>query len=310
MGSYLLVGVPRSGTSWVGEALSLGHGAKYLDEPDGFRDAFPFRVMMRYGESPILAPGDAAPDYERMWNGILSGGRPPRDPRGRLGQFAFEQAGTEARRRARAGTGTSLWLQVAEQTAQPARTDPDARDVFVTSVQCVGALDWIAQRFSPRVIVLFRSLLNTVASWHEMTYMHNPKESATLAAFAQRAWGVDPPAPDAPLVAQRAFVVAVQFGLLRSAIARHPEWVVASHEELCGDASVRLRALAAAVGLDWSDAADDFVRASNEESDEPWGTKRLTHLQPERWRDRLGAEDVDAIREVVDRFPDRAGIAI
>ncbi|MBM3674640.1 MAG: hypothetical protein FJW88_06730, partial [Actinobacteria bacterium] len=76
MPRFLLVGVPRSGTSWTGTALGLTAGTRYVDEPDGFRDAFAFRVMMRRGENPVLDPADPAPDYEQLWSGAFAGGLP------------------------------------------------------------------------------------------------------------------------------------------------------------------------------------------------------------------------------------------
>lgn len=310
MASFLLVGLPRSGTSWVGQALSRGPGVRYLDEPDGFREAFPFRVMMRYGESPILDRSDPAPDYERLWRGILAGGLETRDPRGMLGQLAFERAGTQARRNARAGSGTSFLLRVAERTAQPPRPDLNAQHVFVTSVQCMGSLDWIVERFAPRVIILFRSLLNTIASWHELEYMRNPRETASITTYAWKHWRVEPPPSDAPEIAHRAFIVAVQTGMLRCAADDHPDWTTASHEELCVDAAARLPALAGQIGLDWTKAADDFIQDSNREGGGPWSTTRVTHLQPERWRDRLTPEDVSAINSVIDQFPEEARVTV
>lgn len=305
---YLLVGLPRSGTSWVGKSLTQGPGVRYLDEPDGFREPFPFRVMMQYGESPILDPGDPAPDYERLWRGIYSGGLRSQNVRGRIAQAAFDRAGTAARRRARAGDGTSLLLQLAMRTAQPPTPDPDAVHLFVKSVQCIGAVDWIVNRHSPRVIVLFRSLLNTVASWYQLEFVRNPREVAALTAYARRSWGVEPPPPTAPAVAHQTFVVAVHTGMLRCAADRHPEWTVASHEEICLDPPARLRALAETVGLEWTEAADSAVRESDRDGNEPFSTNRVSQREPERWRERLTPDDVSEIRRVIDGFPDEARV--
>ena len=143
-----------------------------------------------------------------------------------------------------------------------------------------------------------------------MLCRRNPRESASLSAYAWKHWKVKPPASDAPVIAHRAFIVGVQTGMLRCAADTHPEWTVASHEDLCVDAAVRLPQLAGAVGLDWSPAADDFVQASNREGGDPWSTNRLTHLQPERWRDRLTPEDVRAINSVIDQFPEEARVTV
>ena len=100
MGRVLLAGVPRSGTSWTGEALGHAANVAYVDEPDGFRDAFAFRVMMRYGENPALAPGEDAPEYERLWAGAFAGGRAPSGLKARLAQRAYLSVETPVRQHA------------------------------------------------------------------------------------------------------------------------------------------------------------------------------------------------------------------
>src|SRR3954465_9621264 len=103
MGRYLLAGVPLSGTSWTGQALGLCAGVRYVDEPDGFRDAFAFRVMLRHGENPRLAPGARAPGDGALGGGALGGGGRSRSLRARIAERAYHEAGTEARRAARRG---------------------------------------------------------------------------------------------------------------------------------------------------------------------------------------------------------------
>ena len=92
---------------------------------------------------------------------------------------------------------------------------------------------------------------------------------------------------------------------LADAAARNPEWIVARHEELCVDSAVRMRALAEEVGLEWSDAAEGFVRDSDRDG-AGFATTRVASAQADRWRDRLSADDVETIRAVLHGFPDRA----
>jgi hypothetical protein len=305
----LLVGVPRSGTSWTGRALGSTLDTCYVDEPDGFRDAFAFKVMMEFGEYAHVEPGAPAPEYRRLWAGAFAGGSRARGPRARLAEWTYQRAGTPARRSARRGGSISLWLQAALRTAEPAVADPSARNVVVKSVQCALALEWIAHEFAPRVVVLFRHPLNTIASWRDMGFVasatRNPREHAVLTEAAATRWGVVPPPADAPELAHHAFEFGVLTNALADAAAVHPDWIVARHEELCVDAPARLRELAEALGLDWSDAADRFVRASDREG-AGFATTRVASAQPDRWRDRLSTEDVDAIREVLRGFPDRS----
>ena len=302
MGRILLAGAPRSGTSWTGRALGRCSGVRYVDEPDGFRDAYAFRVMMEYGENPAARPGDVLPAYERLWAGAFSGGRPASGVRQLIAARAYHHAGTPARRRARAGDGTSGLLRLAMATARPPVADPTAGHVVVKSVQCCRSIEWVVDRFAPRVLVLLRHPLNAIASWREMGFVRNPRENASLAAGAAARWGVTAPDPDAPQLAQQAFVYAVLTNALTEAASRHPDWIVARHEELCRDSVVELRLLATRLGVEWTDAAEEFVIGSDR-AGSGFATARIAAEQADRWRERLSPEDVDVIRRVLDQFP-------
>jgi hypothetical protein len=307
MARILLAGVPRSGTSWTGQAFGVTPGARYVDEPDGFRDAFAFKVMMTFGEYANLVPGDVAPEYRRLWAGAFAGGVRASGPGARFAEWTYHRAGTPARQRARRGDQVSPWLAAALRTAVPPVADTRARHVVAKSVQCPLAVEWIAHEFDPRVVVLFRHPLNTIASWRDMGFVasgaRNPREHAVLTEVAAARWGVGPPPVDAPDMAQHAFEFGVLTNALADAVARHPEWIVARHEDLCIDAPTRLRELGERVGLEWDDAADRFVRESDREG-AGFATTRVAREQADRWRDRLSAEDVDAIRAVLHAFPD------
>jgi hypothetical protein len=89
---------------------------------------------------------------------------------------------------------------------------------------------------------------------------------------------------------------------LREATARHPEWVVARHEELCGDPAARFRALARRCGLTWGAEAEQFLAESDQDGT-PYRTLRRTAEQPDRWRERLEPEQVATIRETLAHLP-------
>lgn len=298
----LLAGLPRSGTSWAGEALGHTSEVAYVDEPDGFRDAFAFRVMMQYGENPALTTTDTAPEYERLWAGAFAGGRAPSGPRARLAQRAYLSVETSARQKARSGSGVAPALRIAQRFAQPPQADPNARHILVKSVQCARSLDWIHHHFEPRIVILLRNPLNALASWRDLGFVGNPLESADLADEAQRRWGISAPNPDAPSLAHQSFTFGALTESLLSTAEKHPEWIVVRHEVLCEDAPNRFRALAEQLGLTWTEEAETFVRDSDREG-QGYATKRVAGDQPLRWRERLSDDDVEVIRGVLAQFP-------
>ena len=302
MSALLIAGVPRSGTTWIGRALGHTEQTAYVNEPDGFRDPLAFRMMLAYGENPILDPGDAAPDVEALWAGALAGGRPAGTIRDRLARLLFERTPLDDLRTARARGHASGRAGLAARFAVARVAAPDASRVVVKSVQSALALEWIVGRFEPRVLVIERNPLNVLSSWSELGYVRNPRETTAIAAYARKHWDVDPPGDDAPHLALQAFLFGVLTSALRDAVAKHPEWVRTRHEDLCVDTVPRFRALATELGLVWGDAAEQFLTESDQEGT-PYRTLRRTEEQPDRWRERLDAEQVAIIRETLARFP-------
>jgi hypothetical protein len=90
-------------------------------------------------------------------------------------------------------------------------------------------------------------------------------------------------------------------------VAKHPEWLLVTHEDLCVDSTVRIREVCERAGLTWSDDVRRFL----EESDRPgtgFSNVRVTREQPTRWRGRLDDQQVAEITEILGRFPTRGWI--
>ena len=301
MSALLIAGVPRSGTTWIGRALGHTDGTAYVNEPDGFRDPLAFRVMVDRGENPVLVPGEDAPDIERLWAGALAGGREAGTVRDRAARLLYDRSPLEARRSARAAGRATGTLGVAARLAVPRVADAASR-VVVKTVQSALSLEWVSDRFSPRVLLIERNPFNVLSSWHELGYVRNPRETAAITAYARRQWDIDAPPDGAPHIATQAFVFGVLTAALRDAASRHPDWSRARHEDLCIDTVPRFRALAAEVGLVWGEDAERFLTDSDRDGT-PYRTQRRTEEQPDRWRDRLDPNQVATIRDVLARFP-------
>jgi hypothetical protein len=300
--SLLIVGVPRSGTTWTGRVLGRTDGAVYVNEPDGFRDPLAFRVMRALGENPILEPSDSAPDYERLWRGALAGGRPAGTFRDRIARLAYERSRLRDRRAARDEGSVRPRLQLAAAAAVPRLAEPAGGPVVVKSVQSILALDWVWERFRPRILVIERNPLNVLASWIELGYVRNVRERDAVAAYASRRWAIESPDANSSQLVHQAFTYGTLATELREAAVRHPEWTVARHEDLCVDPTASFRTLAETFGLVWGDASEQFLTDSDSDGT-PYRTLRRTAEQPERWRERLDADQVATIRKTLGRFP-------
>jgi hypothetical protein len=300
----LVVGAPRSGTTWIGKALGHTANATYVHEPDGTADPFAFAAKLGLAFTPVLAGDEDLPRYERLWAGAFSGGQRAGTARDRLARKVFTQATQEEKQRARQDGEFSWRLRLARAAAVPLVPDPSKQNVVVKSVHAPLAVEWVWRRFEPTVLVVRRHPYNVLASRIEMGFNPGLRTVAKAAEFAEREWGVEPLQTDDPPLLQNAFHLAIMLLAMTDALQRHPKWHSVSHEELCTDPVPRFRALAARLGLDWSTDAETFLDDSNK-SGTGYATNRIAEEQPDRWRERLTADQVSTIDAALARFPDR-----
>ncbi|MFM8973517.1 MAG: sulfotransferase, partial [Actinomycetota bacterium] len=236
MTRVLVLGVPRSGTTWSGRALGATEGTAYVNEPDGFAEPYAFGIMLAHGEHPTIAPGSTAPDYERLWRGAFAGGRPADTVRDRAARFLYARTPVEARRAARATHDVPARLRAVRALAVPPVADPDARHVVVKSVQGCLSAEWIVQHHADaRVLLVERHPYNVLSSWRDLRFVREGREFDRVATWAAERWGVARPAPGSPHLALQTFFYGILTCALRETAAAHPEWVRTTHEYLCID---------------------------------------------------------------------------
>jgi len=315
MTQVLLVGLPRSATTWVGRCIGHAAGARYIDEPDN-ENIHPYavRAKRRLGRYPILRPQDQAPpDYERLWALAAAGGEQPAGLRGRVSHRFYDPVRWHAHPEGRRDLGTRghLRLRASELLATAGRATP-FEHLVVKSVFVPFAMEWLVRRWDGPIVLAVRDPLNAVASWWDLGWRDvlghhrafGTGASAVPEALIETLGEVRVPPlvePHSPLQ-----LLAWQFGLLSSALLssyrRHPEWVLARHDELCSDPVPKFKALFARVGLPWSDTAEEFLLESDRPGSGAFDTTRVASREHARWRDRLSPEQVSEVRQVIEGF--------
>ncbi len=302
MSRVLLLGVPRSGTTWAGRALGSTDGTAYVNEPDGFREPFALRIMLKYGEHPYIAPGEKAADYARLWTSAFGGGRPPSSFSDKATRFIYDRTPLEDRRAARSTGKVPLRLRIVGSLAQPFAAAAEARHVVVKTVQGCLSTDWILEHIDAQAILIERNPFNVLSSWRDLGFVSEGREFDRIALLASQRWGVERPTKGAPHLALQSFFYGVLSASLRESAMRHPDWIQTTHEYLCVDSNDRFASLAAQVGLEWGEKAAAFI-ADSDTDGTPFRTMRRSSEQPERWRERLSTEETQTIRSVLESFP-------
>jgi hypothetical protein len=312
--AVLVVGVPRSGSSWVGRVLGSTPDAVYLGEPDNHEHC-PFALRAKLGLRgrfyPDVRPAETVPVYEQLWREAFA------SPLSR--EYSFSERARRALalrllRRASDGevrrsisdpAAAPRTVRVAARLAVPERPPAHDGNLVVKSVHAQLALEWIASRFPVNVLVVLRQPLNVLSSWKEMGWLHDgsdPLGELDPASARQLEEAFDLPRTDAASPVEQA---AELIGLLNAALVdgarRHPEWTVVAHEELCEQPHESFRAAAAAVGLGWDRGGDDLLDQLNQPG-AGYETTRVAAGLEDVWRTRLTSGEIDAARSVLQRF--------
>jgi len=296
----VIVGLPRSGTTWTAEVLARAEGALKVGEPDN-EDKHPTAIYAkrRLGRYPALAAGDEDRDYRRLWEWSLSGA--PEDQRDRLAHFVLRHG---AERRLHEGR-RDPFAWVAGTIARHHRPNPTApARIVAKSIHLQLALDWLVEHFDVDVLVVSRHPANVLASWMEVNLKDG--RNATLETrpdirrrYTDR-WGVPLPGPDP--VERMSWRIGLLVAALEESATRHPEWHHRTHERLCDDPPAEFRQLFDELGLTWTAQADDYLEAKNQPGT-GFQLKRVASEMSDAWRQRLDDRHLAVLRETLALFP-------
>lgn len=311
MRSTLVVGVPRSGTTWVAAVLARAAGATYLEEPDNhFRFAYAFRAKQALGQGqyPRLAPGargGAADELEMLWRAAFEPvPRWRRGTRPALANSLVRRAGASRVTSALSTRRPQLVLRLAASLAAPERPPEIAAGLVVKSVYTALCAEWVAELCKPSVVVVLRRPLSVLSSWIALGWLKrgSPAPLETLGSeivdtLAER-YGV---APEGSEIARAAWVVAALTSELEDAARRSRDWHVVRHEALCASPATAFPDLAAAVGIRWRSEGERAL-AEMSRPGSGYETARLPQQTIDSWRTRLTPDAVAEASKVFEAF--------
>jgi hypothetical protein len=316
MTPLLVVGVPRSGTTWVARILAKTLRAEVIDEPDNhFVSPYAFMAKRRlgHGNYPRLHAGDQAPEYGFLWRSafgqVARGGTPGAQQRRALARhlLARERPQHVIRTLTREDR-PRLGLRIAEILAVPEEPPRDAQAFVVKSVYAALSVDWIAELCSPWVVLVVRHPLNVLSSWLEMGWIDEgvlQLMAAPLRAELATRYGTPLPSRSWSAIAQAAWLCGALTCALSEAYTDLGTRTVVSHEQLCRRPREGFRAIAEGFRLPWSPDAERLLVELNRPG-QGYETARVAEGLPDIWRRRLSRGQAREAMDALEPFPSDA----
>lgn len=267
-----LVGLPRSGTTWIGSVLNTAPGTKYFFEPFNWIYIPASAQHLR----KYLRGDDCDEEFAQYCRSAFAG---------RLDEKHFILH--------------LSWLY------KQLRWFPGR--VAIKDVHCFLALEWIHQHMTPTTVIVMRHPCAVAASWFRLwgetqiglhLLLEQPK---LMNDYLQ-------PFEDVIKTARGfwqkigAFWGAMYYVMLEQQ-KKHPSWIVVQHEQFCQNPTQAYRQLFERLDLPWSARTDELLEASTQKkSKNPFMTQRISSQEPDKWRKELEPWQIEEIQQFVRAF--------
>jgi hypothetical protein len=301
----VIVGSPRSGTSWTMRALASAADTVHVLEPDS-EDKWPAAIhaKRRLGRYPVLQPGAHSPAYRRLWAWSLQGAHEPQ-----RSVWARHILGPGAEDRIYDGRRDPVTWFASTLARDPrvlpaSTTGSDSPRIVAKSIHAQFAIEWIAAEFDTDVLFLLRHPASVLASWMELNLKDSRYSTLEhrddIRARYVEPWNLPLPGPDP--IERMSWMIGLLMAAIEDTSARHPEWHIRTHEQLCADPTGEFRRLYGDLALPWGRATEEFLDAHNSPGS-GFMVKRVASELTDSWQRRLDDDQLATLRRVLSWFP-------
>ena len=195
----------------------------------------------------------------------------------------------------------SRGLRVATRLGRPVSAAPGSGRRVVKSVFAALSLEWLVNRYGPRVVLVRRHPLDVIASQVRLGWGGAPVDERGVAPRLDR-WQVPAFPAGGGQFEKQVWLAGFTMSAYDEVADGHPEFVVVDHEALCAAPVAEFRRLVGEVGLEWTDECEAHLESSNR----PGGgttTQRSASEQSGKWMTQLSGEQVRIARDILAPFP-------
>ena len=267
-----IVGLPRSGTTWLATTIATARSVKYFHEPFNCSNVIgASRFCMKY-----LVDSDDDLEFVHHCRKAFAGQILNDSARDILSPFYRQYPKFPGR-------------------------------VVIKDVCSCLAVECIDSLCNPITVIVARHPCAVAASWYRLGY-NVDRHLQIVREQTQLCDGILKPYRDVLHAAagfwQRmgALWGAVYFVLCRQQ-ERHPGWKIVNHEDFCIKPMETFQTLFRLLDLVWTTATDEIIRVSTKtNSTEPYLAQRISEQEPGKWRAILSDDQINQVLDFVKPF--------
>lgn len=266
----LILSMPRSGSSWVGEIAGAAANAMYLREP----------ITQTLQAEYTVVPIDPR--------------RPPANHVA-IGDLAFAgNAGFPG--------------QILPDPSQWRLRGRSSRRVVVKEVNPMAAA-WMIERYRPRVVFLLRHPAAIAASYWSLGWRSIERQTAKIPAGMLESFGGDASAAArsaSGFWGHHGVLQAVAMRLGIGALASYPDHYTVRYEDICAAPEAEFRRLFEFAGLQWDETISARInerssQTANEDT-RAFSTVRNSASMVDTWRRKVAPDDLRQLEVIYRRF--------
>jgi len=328
----LIVGLPRSGTTWVGEVLSSARATTYISEPDNEKlSPLAWLCKGSLHRFPYLTHADSAPGYEEFWATALAGRDWTWSLNTALGMILRERAagleacvgektgyvyldrsmrtvGARRRKTPFHAENHRLMAHLIRRLLLRSSPGPGGQRIIIKSVHAPLSVDWIGGHFDVTVVFVLRNPHSLYASYKRMR-MPDGFRNLHIQETLRRDMPRYLPKESLPLLPEPMdpvfFQIMLMYKIIEQQIEAHPKWVLVSHDRLCITPQESYQHMFGKLGLAWSDNTHQKIDSLNRPG-AGFAIRRVSSQQPAKWKAELSVTE----RMNIERWRDWFGCGI
>ena len=270
-----ITGVPRCGSSWVGETLGSCKGVRYVYEPLNLDWVPDLRRQLSHFNY-LNARSEVSPEVQQ------------------IAKNAFR--GIQNKKQLLRAAYRGYWRAATRSAGRVVIKDPTA---------CLMSA-WIARRFNANVLIMMRHPCGFASSLDKLDWQVRVdfllRQKALMEEYLGAYEDVMCRATKDKWLNRGAFWAAIHKVLIEQGTS-NPEWNFCRYEDLCSDPFGQFSALADKLGLEFNKSMHKKIKLmSIGTSTDPGSTRRNSGSMPDIWQERMSRGQIDAVMGIVKEF--------